>query len=123
MSLAYSYEILLKASYTQRNITHLLAKGAKLNFKYYSIDGLKEFSTIDQAVTALMTMNVYGAYSILAKINGNLVTIASAPSEAELAEIGLIIGDFYDVDAIKYMQLLVNLIRDFALLDIQIIVE
>ncbi len=115
--------MLLKAPYAKRNVTHLLEKGAKLDFKYYSVDGLEEFVTLDQAVTALMTMNVYGAYSILGKINGNLVTIASAPRDAELEEIGFIIGDFYDVDAIKYMQLLVNMIRDFVVLDIQIIVE
>lgn len=123
MGYAYSYSAQLKAHYTRSNIKHILEKGSILGFEYFSVDDSYKFIDIDQATDALMAENIYGTYTITGKIDGYMIFISSHPRDFETNELGILIGNFYDIDAVYYMRIFVEMVRDFAVYDIKVDIE
>ncbi|MGE0009583.1 MAG: hypothetical protein AB7F19_03495 [Candidatus Babeliales bacterium] len=123
MSRAYSYEILLNVSYTKQNFKNILEQGIRFGFKYFPVACDQEFESLDDAVAALLSINIYETYSIIGKIDGHIIHIASSPRDPEIRKLGLSIGDFYDIDAVYYMRIFVEMIRNFAICDLKIDIE
>ncbi|MGE0009574.1 MAG: hypothetical protein AB7F19_03450 [Candidatus Babeliales bacterium] len=123
MGMAFSYSIELRAYYTRANIKQILEKGMRLGLEYSSVDDTYKFANVDEAVDALMTENVYFTYAITGRLNGELFFIASHPRDCDKKEIGLSIGDFYDIDMVHYMRIFVELIHEFSIYDIAMNVE
>lgn len=123
MGIAFSYQALLKAHYTRVNIKRILKKGIYLGMEYYSVDGSYKFTNVNEAVDALMVENIYGTYTITGKIDGHMIFISSHPRDFETKELGIVIGDFYEINTVEYMRFFVEMIRDFAIYDIQMDIE
>lgn len=123
MGIAISYQALLKAHYTRCNIKCILEKGLFLGMKYHTVDDSYKFAHIDEAVDALMAENIYGTYTITGKIHDHMIFISSHPRAYDNKEIGILIGDFYDIDTVEYMRFFVEMIRDFAIYDIRMDIE
>lgn len=123
MGIAFSYTTLLKAHYTRANIKIILDKGLLLGFEYFSVDNTHAFIDSNEAVDALMAENIYYTYSIEGRFKGKLFLISSHPRKFDEKEIGLIIGNFYDIDTVQYMSIFRELVNDFAVYDIAMDVE
>lgn len=119
--MGFSYEVQLSAYYSDINIKQILTKGFKQGFRYFPVDSMQEFINLDLATAALMTANAYTVHSIRGRIDDNVIHIVVLPKEKEIKKLSLIIGDFYNIDSVKYMKIFVDMTSDFAVYDIQMV--
>lgn len=117
----YDIAATLKAQYSRENIKYILEQGAKKGFRYYDFDTEIEFDTIDLAIEGLMNVNEFDGRCIIARYNNTIPLDLCVADESGL--IGILIGNFEHEELLEKVEFLLDMIKDFALLHIDTMLD
>lgn len=111
----YAINARLKALYSKENITYILGECLKQGYSFYAFGTDAEFLTLDLAVEGIMQRNAFGQMCIMAKRNDAVLDICIIDRSDS---IGVSIGNFEDENLEAHIQFFLEIIHNFALLDI-----